>query len=96
MNAHLGNGQAAKLPDPLAETQWIEIDLSDLGLPADMPTLDDLATAAAHVYERFVPYADEGWQWVTYPGSRNFDGCARPARSAFPGLGRERSSGRNW
>ena len=74
MNAHLGNGRAAKPPDPLAETRWIEIDLSELALPADMPTLDDLATAAAHVYERFVPYADDGWEWLTYPGSRDFDG----------------------
>jgi hypothetical protein len=53
---------------------WIEIDLSDLGLPAEMPTLDDLALAATHVYERFVPYADDGWEWVAYPGSRQFDG----------------------
>src|ERR1700682_795033 len=88
MNAHLGNGQAAKPPEPLAETRWIEIDLSDLGLPADMPTLDDFATAAAHVYERFVPYADEGWQWVNYPGSRDFDGwvyAAHPGRRMLVG-----------
>src|SRR4030081_1171601 len=75
MNAHLGNGTApARPPSVAAETRWIEIDLSDLGLPAEMPSLDDLALAAAHVYERFVPYADDGWQWVTYPGSREFDG----------------------
>ena len=75
MNAHLGNGTApARPPSVGAETRWIEIDLSDLGLPAEMPTLDDLALAAAHVYERFVPYADDGWQWVTYPGSRQFEG----------------------
>ncbi len=54
--------------------RWTEIELADLGLPADMPTLDDLAGAAAHVYERFVAYADDGWEWVTYPGSRDFDG----------------------
>jgi|SRR5579859_1689667 len=74
MNGHLGNGTAAKPPSIESETRWIEIDLSDLGLPAAMPTLDDLALAAAHVYERFVPYADDGWEWVTYPGSREFDG----------------------
>jgi hypothetical protein len=54
--------------------RWIEIDLSDLGLPAYMPTLDDVALAAAHVYERFVAYADDGWEWTSYPGSRDFDG----------------------
>src|SRR5438067_6788306 len=75
MNAHLGNGTApARPPSVEAETRWIEIDLSDLGLPAEMPTLDALALATAHVYERFVPYADDGWEWVTFPGSRDFDG----------------------
>jgi hypothetical protein len=55
------------------EQRWIEIDLSDLRLPAEMLTLDALSVAAAYVYERFVEYADEGWQWTTYPGSRAFD-----------------------
>ena len=54
--------------------RWIEIDLSDLGLPAAMTRLDELALATAHVYERFVPYADEGWEWVVFPGSREFEG----------------------
>ena len=82
MNAHLGNGTApARPPNVEAETRWIEIDLSDLGLAAEMPTLDDLALAAAHVYERFVPYADDGWQWVTYPGSRQFDGWVYSERA---------------
>jgi hypothetical protein len=52
----------------------IEIDLSDLALPAEMSRLDELALATAHVYERFVPYADEGWEWVVFPGTREFDG----------------------
>jgi len=56
------------------EVRWIEIDLADARLPGDLETLDDLATAAAHVYERFVRYADEGWEWVVHPGSREFDG----------------------
>ena len=74
MNEQLGNGRAARPPSAGAETRWIEIDLADLRLPAEMPTLDDLALAAAHVYERFVVYADDGWEWVSYPGSRDFDG----------------------
>ena len=65
----------------LALMRVIEIDLSDLGLPAEMPTPDDLAVAAAHVYERFVPYADDGWEWVTYPGSRAFDGWVTSGRT---------------
>src|ERR1700730_8789281 len=88
MNAHSGNGRRAKAPYPLAETRWLEIKPSALGLPADTPTLDDLATAAAHVYERFVPYADEGWQWVTYPGSRDFEGwvySTHPGRRMLAG-----------
>jgi hypothetical protein len=74
MSVQLGNGWAPEPPSAGAETRWIEIDLSDLWLPADMPALDDLAVAAAHVYERFVPYADDGWEWLSYPGSRDFDG----------------------
>src|SRR2546428_12923472 len=74
MNGHLGNGRPASPPSAGAETRWIEIDLSDLRLPAEMPTLDDLALAAAHVYERFVAYAADGWEWGSYPGSRDFEG----------------------
>ena len=81
MTGHLGNGRTVTPLSVGAETRWIEIDLSDLGLPAEMPTLDDLALAAAHVYERFVPYADDGWQWVTYPGSRDFDGWVYAERA---------------
>jgi len=62
-----------------AEARWIEIDLSDLGLPAEMSRLDELALATAHVYERFVPYADEGWEWVVFPGTREFDGWVAAA-----------------
>jgi hypothetical protein len=66
------NGQQVDLPVP-QELRWIDIDLSDLGL-TDLQSLDGLARAASHVYERFVPYADEGWEWVVHPGSRDFDG----------------------
>jgi hypothetical protein len=70
----VGNGHAGESVRAAAEARWIEIDLSDLGLPAQMTRLDELALATAHVYERFVPYADEGWEWVVFPGSREFDG----------------------
>ncbi len=52
---------------------WIDIDLSDLNLRAPLTTLDDLATAAAHVYERFVPHADQGWEWIGPLGRPEFD-----------------------
>src|SRR5258708_20070149 len=82
MNGHQGNGAApARSSSCTAETRWIEIDLSVLGLDAELSTLDDLALAAAHVYERFVPYADDGWQWVSYPGSREFDGWVYSERA---------------
>jgi len=69
-----GNGQPRPPAQAVEEVRWIEIDLADLGLAADLATPEALAAAAAHLYERFVPYADEGWEWVTYPGSRAFDG----------------------
>jgi hypothetical protein len=59
------------------EGRWIDIDLSDLDLPGNLTSLDELALATAYVYERFVPYADEGWEWIVFPGSRDFDGWVR-------------------
>lgn len=56
------------------ESRSIEIDLADLELPAEMSSLDDIASAASHIYERFVPYADDGWEWMTPPSSRQFQG----------------------
>ena len=70
----LGNGHNGAGAQPVLEVRLIEIDLSDLGLSADLAQPDRVALATAHVYERFVPYADEGWEWVTFPGSREFDG----------------------
>ena len=72
----LGNGHngSAAQPKGTSEARLIEIDLSDLELSADLSQPDLVALATAHIYERFVPYADEGWEWVTFPGSREFDG----------------------
>ena len=69
-----GNGHTGAEVRPVSEVRLIEIDLSDLGLSADLAQPDQIALATAHVYERFVSYADEGWEWVTFPGSRDFDG----------------------
>ena len=49
------------------------VGLSDLHLSSDMSSLDHRAEVAANIYERFVPYADEGWEWVIHPASRRFD-----------------------
>jgi hypothetical protein len=55
------------------DERWIEIDLSDLHLSSDMSSLDHRAEVATHIYERFVPYADEGWEWVVHPASPRFN-----------------------
>jgi hypothetical protein len=55
------------------DERWIEIDLSDLHLSSDMSSLDHRAEVASHIYERFVPYADEGWEWAIHPASHRFD-----------------------
>jgi hypothetical protein len=70
----LGNGHNGAAAQPVSEVRLIEIDLSDLGLSADLTRPDQVALATAHIYERFVAYADDGWEWVTFPGSRDFDG----------------------
>jgi hypothetical protein len=70
-NGHNGNGAAAQ---PMSEVRLIEIDLSDLGLSADLAQPDLVALATAHIYERFVAYADDGWEWIVFPGSHDFEG----------------------
>ena len=88
MDPQPGNGRAARPSSAKIDVRSIAVDLADLELPAEMPTLDDLAVAAAHVYERFVPYADDGWEWLSYPGSRDFDGwlyTERADRRIFAG-----------
>ena len=64
---------AATAPITRPNERWIEVDLSDLHLSSDMSSLDHRAEVAANIYERFVPYADEGWEWVIHPASRRFD-----------------------
>ncbi|HZO28174.1 MAG TPA: hypothetical protein VFH48_19530 [Chloroflexota bacterium] len=52
---------------PAIEERTIFVDLADLDLPWQMNTLDDRATVVSHLYERFVPYADDGWVWERSP-----------------------------
>jgi hypothetical protein len=77
-----GNGHNGAAAQPVSEVRLIEIDLSDLGLSADLTRADQVALATAHIYERFVAYADDGWEWVTFPGSRDFDGWVLSERAA--------------
>jgi hypothetical protein len=80
-NGHNGDHGHHGWAQPVSEARLIEIDLSDLGLPADLAQPEQVALAMAHVYERFVPYADEGWEWVTFPGTRDFDGWVVSGRT---------------
>ena len=61
-------------PKPRVEHRWIYIDLFDLRLPSQMRNLDDRSEAVSYVYERFTPFADEGWEWVVHPADAGFDG----------------------
>jgi hypothetical protein len=87
------HGQAAGSPGEPA-IRWSEVDLSHLALSADLATPDQLATAAAHLYERFVPYADEGWEWLHHPGGRDFDGWLFALRDGRPILAGARLASR--
>ena len=57
---------------PTVEEREIFIDFADLDLPWQIKTFDDRSTIVSHIYERFVPYADEGWVWVTSPSEPAF------------------------
>lgn len=70
--AHRRAGDEAELARPTVgspafEERTIFVDLADLDLPWQMQTLDDRATVVSHLYERFVPYADDGWIWERSP-----------------------------
>lgn len=56
------------------EQRWIYIDLYDLKLPAHFDSLDERADAVSHLYERFAPFADEGWEWEVHPADHKFAG----------------------
>jgi hypothetical protein len=61
-------------PKPRVEHRWIYIDLFDLRLPADLSSLDDRSEVVTYLYERFTPFADEGWEWVVHPADPEFTG----------------------
>jgi hypothetical protein len=57
-----------------ADQRRLFIDLSDLHLPGYLAEPDQRAAVTAHVYERFTPFADDGWEWTVFPGQLGFDG----------------------
>jgi hypothetical protein len=61
-------------PKPRVEHRWIYIDLFDLRLPALMRNEDDRSEVVSYIYERFTPFADEGWEWVVHPSDKEFSG----------------------
>jgi hypothetical protein len=61
-------------PKPREEHRWIYIDLFDLRLPAAMQDPDERSEVVSYVYERFTPFADEGWEWVVHPADAAFTG----------------------
>src|SRR5215212_6578530 len=46
----------------------------EVQVPAHMQTIDQRSEVVSHMYERFAPFADEGWEWVTHPSSYEYDG----------------------
>jgi hypothetical protein len=56
------------------EQRRIFIDLADLNLTGYLGQPGPRATVTASVYERFTPFADDGWEWTMYPGDPTFDG----------------------
>jgi hypothetical protein len=55
----------------------VELDLSDLRLDGDLSSPQHVAAVVAYVYERFVPFADDGWEWLDQPTSSDFQGWLR-------------------
>lgn len=70
----LGGPRPVPATKPSVEHRWIYIDLFDLRLPARMRTADDRSEAVSYIYERFTPFADEGWEWVVHPADPDFAG----------------------
>lgn len=58
----------------VTEQRWLYIDLFDLRLPADMRTIDQQSEVVSYIYERFTPFADDGWEWVIHPSNWEFNG----------------------
>jgi hypothetical protein len=56
------------------EQRRIFIDLVDLQVSGYLGEPALRAAVCASVYERFTPFADDGWEWTIHPGDPAFDG----------------------
>lgn len=56
------------------EKRRIFIDLADLKITGYLGDAGLRATIIANIYERFTPFADDGWEWIVHPGTPTFDG----------------------
>ncbi len=56
------------------EYRHLYIDLYDLQLPSEFRSAEEKAMAVSHIYERFTPFADDGWEWCVHPGDTAFLG----------------------
>ena len=59
---------------PRLERRRIFIDLADLAITGYLGDAGLRAAVCASVYERFTPFADDGWEWAVHPGDPTFDG----------------------
>jgi hypothetical protein len=67
-----GLAVAAAAPSP--ELRWIYLDLPAAKDAAYLWTVEDRAELVVQLYERFAPFADDGWEWVVHPANRQFAG----------------------
>jgi hypothetical protein len=54
--------------------RWIFVDLADLSLAGPISSDDQRATIVSYLYERFTPFADDGWEWHVQPTDPQFSG----------------------
>lgn len=58
----------------MIEQRLIYIDLWDMKLGALVEDPEVRSAAVSHLYERFTPFADEGWTWAVHPSAEEFTG----------------------
>jgi hypothetical protein len=68
------------------EQRRIFIDLADLGIRGYVGDPALRAAVCASVYERFTPFADDGWEWSVHPGDPTFDGWVYDNRLQIVGV----------
>ncbi|HEX8968044.1 MAG TPA: zinc ribbon domain-containing protein [Chloroflexota bacterium] len=68
------DGQPAGPVARRLEQRRIFIDLADLHITGYLGDPGHRATVTAAMYERFTPFADDGWEWIVHPGEPTFDG----------------------